>query len=88
MDVIHIAPEVTTVCMQQLPMICWACGRDATGTRKGIPVYEDMILPNDWEGEWGGVPACELCFALQSSLAHPIPLNEFKQLNPQPTPRP
>lgn len=25
----------------------------------GLPIYEDEIVPDDYEGEWGGVPACK-----------------------------
>lgn len=55
---------------------CWACGESAAD-RKGIPVYEDLILHNDYQGDWGGQPACDNCFAAQESLDKPMPLGRF-----------
>ncbi len=46
----------------------------------GIPMYEDIILPNDWTGEWFGQPACPQCFRLQSLLNKPICFNEFRSI--------
>lgn len=28
----------------------------------GIPMYEDLPVPVEWEGEWGGFAACKSCF--------------------------
>lgn len=28
----------------------------------GIPIYEDEIVPDDYQGEWGGVSVCRPCF--------------------------
>lgn len=28
----------------------------------GIPMYEDLPVPVDWQGEWGGFCACESCY--------------------------
>jgi hypothetical protein len=45
---------------------CSVCGAE-TVSRWGIPVYEDYILRNDEEGEWGGAPACEVCYAIHQA---------------------
>lgn len=42
---------------------CHVCG-EPTLSRWGIPIYEDRILRNEDEGPWGGVPACERCWAV------------------------
>jgi len=28
----------------------------------GIPLYEDLIVPDDYQGEWGGAPVCKGCY--------------------------
>ena len=56
---------------------CWVCGEPSL--KQGIPVYEDLILHNDYKGEWGGVPACPRCHAVQQLLTEPIYRHEFKQ---------
>lgn len=74
----HYAAEVETILMQSVPADCWACGSpEATGSNMGIPVYEDFVLPNDWPGEWGGVPACPKCFEKQNRLTEPAPVARF-----------
>lgn len=41
---------------------CWACGAD-TPCHWGLPIDTCAVLvPNDYEGEWGGVPACRECY--------------------------
>lgn len=47
---------------------CFICGVDLLGCRQGVPVYEDVILPNSWEGEWSGADACPECFAAQQGI--------------------
>lgn len=41
---------------------CHICG-EPTPSRWGVPVWNGEIVANDWPGEWGGVPACEKCWA-------------------------
>lgn len=76
---IEYRSDVTVIRMQSLPCECWVCGDDATGLSFGIPVYEDWILPNDWVGEWGGVPACRECFEKQNQLIHTMTVQEFNK---------
>lgn len=78
MQHIYITSERMVLNMQSLPADCWACGENASGRQCGIPVYEDMILPNDWQGEWGGAPACRECFLLQSTLIEPMARAKFR----------
>jgi len=59
---------------------CWACGGDANGWNLGIPVYEGMVLPNDWEGEWGGAPACRACFIAQGRLTAAMAQSDFREM--------
>jgi hypothetical protein len=59
---------------------CWACRMRESDPLMGIPVYEDLVLPNDWPGEWGGVPACPECFNKQNALGEAVALSEFNRL--------
>lgn len=76
--VIDLAPHETEcyVCGCRIPM-------PSAGPNYGIAVYEDQIVPDDHEGEWGGVPVCKECFgtvrelqALAKSLM--IPLSDVR----------
>lgn len=58
---------------------CHICGK--TSVNKGIPIYEGLVLPNEWEGEWGGVPACDKCHKEQNRLTQPINIETFRHLN-------
>lgn len=69
--------NATVIQMQAIPADCWVCGADATGLDFGIPVYEGNVLPNDWKGEWGGVPVCKRCFDAQQTITRPIAAAEF-----------
>jgi hypothetical protein len=41
---------------------CSVCGTE-TPVGWGLPVWNGFIVANDWPGEWGGVPACQSCWA-------------------------
>ena len=51
--------------------VCVVC-EAAANPRKGIPMYEGDVVPNDWNGDWAGYPACDRCFAEQEKLTEPI----------------
>lgn len=40
---------------------CTICGADCL-LEFGLAIYEDLIVPDHYEGEWGGAPACKKCF--------------------------
>lgn len=43
---------------------CHVCGsEDLSGY--GIAIYEDQALPDNHQGEWGGVPVCLQCYAVE-----------------------
>ena len=42
---------------------CFVCDT-VTTLRQGIARYEDMIVPEDYEGEWGGAAVCKRCYYL------------------------
>ena len=63
--------ELARVCVINLTPCdaeCWVCGGWIADLEFGIPIYEDRVLPNSWQGDWGGVPACERCFEAQQKL--------------------
>jgi hypothetical protein len=60
---------------------CHVCGKEVTD--KGIPVWEDFVVHNEWRGEWGGVPACEGCYWKQQQLIKPVSFYEFERLRAQ-----
>ena len=55
---------------------CWLCGRDLVGAQHGVPFYEDLLLPNDWPGEWGGFDACRRCYDFQQTISEPMTREE------------
>mgnify|MGYP001584071269 CR=1 FL=1 len=57
--------------------MCCVCGADCP-PHCGIPIYEDFVLPNSWEGEWGGMDACRACWTAQQVITTPIPLWTFR----------
>lgn len=77
-EVMASEPPVTIINLTPILADCWVCGD--LSHRMGIPVYEDLILPNHHDGEWGGVPACRECFELQGLLREPTALADFRRL--------
>lgn len=55
---------------------CVVCGV-ITDDSHGIPMYEDLVLPDDWTGEWFGQPACRRCHAAQSRLSNFMSIRLF-----------
>jgi len=51
---------------------CGACGVRLVNAKHGIPVYEDLVLPNNWGGNWGGNDACLACYEVQQTLVAPV----------------
>jgi len=48
--------------------------------RYGIPMYEDMILPNDWEEEWAGQTVCRRCFEAQEKITKSMSKRDFRKM--------
>ncbi len=85
----HICPQCGRcnhcVCVNQKEILhinlnerydeCHICGDVAANC--GIPMYEDMVLPNDWSGEWYGQPACQQCFELQETITKWLPMSAY-----------
>lgn len=56
------------------PATCICCGD--VSRRQGVPMYEDMVLPNDWPDEWAGYDACRRLYDWQGRLSKPALLRE------------
>lgn len=53
---------------------CYVCGELCDPREHlAIPIYEDEIVPDNWDGEWGGVPVCRECYedARRRQALHP-----------------
>lgn len=55
---------------------CIMCDRE-TPKRLGIPMWNGMVLPNDWAGDWVGFTACPRCFYEQHQLTRPMEVCDF-----------
>ena len=64
-------PKITVINLNKHYYECSVCG-ESTTSEYGIPMYEDIVLPNNWSGEWFGQPACQRCFELQNKLTKPV----------------
>jgi hypothetical protein len=86
---------IAVINLQPREYVCHCCGIDFLDGGFGVPGYEDLILPNDWTGEWAGFPACEDCFRIQETITEPVALHEWPRrrpdkqrlINPVPNPR-
>lgn len=41
---------------------CCICKAELVNCKCGIPMYEGCAVPVEWDGEWGGMDACNNCF--------------------------
>ena len=59
---------------------CRICECPVTAGAGGfsIPMYEDLVVPNDWKEEWGGFPACAACYEAQLDMRYPMTVEQFK----------
>jgi hypothetical protein len=46
---------------------CWIC-EERCLCQQGVPRYEDQIVPDEYEGEWGGAATCLRCFYVVRGL--------------------
>lgn len=54
--------DIEIIDMGTRSVTCVVCGKE-TNFRQGIPVSQltALIVPNDYQGPWGGVPVCPIC---------------------------
>jgi len=64
--------EVFVIHLWPPEMFCGVCDAPVFGLGGfGVPMWEGMVLPNDWPDEWGGFPACRPCYDWQQTLTKP-----------------
>lgn len=61
--------QIAVIDLQLREDYCCICNALVIGGNKGIPMYEGIPVPHDWQGDWGGFCACEKCFALYETGA-------------------
>lgn len=67
-------PIITVIQLDEPTSECFVCGTE-TYIDYGLAVYEDLILPNDWEDEWFGATVCPHCYHLfNDKITAPLPL--------------
>lgn len=77
----QIRPDITLVNLSPMWAECWLCGVEVmmSSGGQGVPVYEDLLLHNDYQGAWGGSTACKRCFDFQGRLTAPMPRHEARR---------
>lgn len=71
---------ITIIRLDEPTADCWVCGKE-TYLDFGLAVYEDLILPNDWNGEWFGATVCRNCYELfNDKVVQPLPLRAAQRL--------
>ncbi|MBF0529190.1 MAG: hypothetical protein HQK55_07950 [Deltaproteobacteria bacterium] len=53
--------QILIISLNRATADCCICGEEVY-MEYGIPMYEGIPVPLDWEGEWGGFAACKLCY--------------------------
>lgn len=53
--------RVLVINLWEITCECTICNKE-TSDKFGIPIYEDEIMPDDYQGEWCGSPVCRRCF--------------------------
>lgn len=61
---------------------CCVCG-DEVVVECGLAMYEDLIVPEDWPGEWGGFTACRQCYGRFTGIKVPLSVHEARKMLPQ-----
>lgn len=69
--VINLSPRFSDCCVCNAPLV---------DCRKGVPVYEGDVVPNDWAGEWLGMDACDVCYQTQGLITEPKSMDELLAL--------
>ena len=60
-------PSIIIIDLSPHEIECYLCGCLCAG-RQGIAIYEDMSVPDNYDGEWGGVSVCEKCYLIMRGM--------------------
>lgn len=74
--VVNNKPEMLIINLNKHYVDCYVCSKP-TIPKYGIPMYEDIVLPNDWDGEWFGQTVCRRCFSIQEQLKKPVCMDKL-----------
>jgi hypothetical protein len=58
--------------------LCGIC-EVTCGAGYSVPIYEDEIVPDDYKGEWGGMPVCPTCFFIARGIRERYPNQTIPQ---------
>lgn len=56
---------------------CIVCGAYLGRPHYAVPMYEGLVLPNEWPEEGAGYDACERCYQAQGKLSEPVTPDEL-----------
>ncbi len=59
------------LCINLNPRIteCVLCGKEISHIYC-LPMYESEVVPDNWEGEWGGFTVCKSCYFIHRPDNH------------------
>jgi hypothetical protein len=63
---------ITVIELSAYPVTCTICDVEFTqspsGPSYGVARYEDEVVPDNYEGEWGGSPVCPTCYWVERGM--------------------
>jgi hypothetical protein len=67
-----VTPALIIIDMSPHWYDCIICDCETSGEH-GVSVYEDEILPDDYDGEWAGFTVCPRCYSMVRAwqVGHP-----------------
>jgi len=57
---------------------CCVCDEEVL-MRYGLAMYEDLLVPDGWQGEWGGFTACRRCYDTFTGIKEAISIHVARQ---------
>lgn len=78
--------QMLVIDLNIIPCECGICEAQWEQSRStpsyGIARYEDMAVPDSYEGAWGGMEVCPSCFATERLLRsrNPDGMIEFREI--------
>lgn len=64
-------PRITVIDLSPHFDKCCVCDEEVQ-MQYGLAMYEDLLVPDDWPGEWGGFTACKRCYDTFTGIKEPI----------------
>ncbi len=77
---------ITIIDLSGYVFTCAVCEREFENVRSsrsfGIARYEDEVVPDGYQGEWGGAEVCERCYWIERGMhsAQPQAFITFSEL--------